>query len=98
MLTVMLDAQMEGDGVRLRVSKRINAIVDVGDAAESEKGHLESMALANRYLAAEKSDEQTNISALEVLFRDNFGIDALLSLLESDGDICHKHAKMDIVE
>ena len=33
-----------------------------------------------------------------MLFRDNFGIDALLSLLESDGDICHKHAKMDIVE
>ena len=97
-LTVMQDAQMEGDGVRLRVSKRINVIVDVGDAAQSENGHVESMALANHYLAAEKPDEQTNISALEVLFRDNFGIDALLSMLESDGDICHKHAKMDIAE
>ena len=87
----MLDAKMEGDGVRLRVSKRINAIVDVGHAAESEIGHMERMALANGYLVAKKQDEQPNISALEVLFRDNFGTNALLPLLESDSDICHKH-------
>ena len=43
-----------------------------------------------------KLDELTNISALEVLFRNNFGIDALRSLPESD--IGHKHTKMGIVE
>ena len=70
---------MIGTGHSMEMSNNdVGCIPDAREAAESEIARLESVALANRYLVAMKPDELTNINTLEVLFRNNFGTDALL--------------------